>query len=35
LLSSFQTPYAERSGDPNLANVPHGASLWTFGLFDR
>ena len=27
--------YAERAGDPNLANVPAGASLWTFGLFDR
>ena len=27
--------YAERAGDPNLANVPAGASLWTFGLFDK
>ena len=27
--------YALRSGDPNLKNVPVGASLWTFGLFDE
>ena len=26
--------YALRAGDPNLKNVPAGASLWTFGLFD-
>ena len=27
--------YALRSGDPNIANVPVGATLWTFGLFDE
>ena len=26
---------ALRAGDPNLANVPAGASIWTFGLFDK
>jgi alcohol dehydrogenase (cytochrome c) len=28
-------PYALRSGDPNLANVPAGGSLWTFKLFEE
>lgn len=23
------------AGDPNLKNVPAGASLWTFQLFDK
>ena len=27
--------YALRSGDPNLANVPPGGSLWTFKLMDK
>ena len=27
--------YALRSGDPNLVNVPAGATMWTFGLFDK
>jgi alcohol dehydrogenase (cytochrome c) len=27
--------YALRAGDPNLVNVPAGASLWTFALFDK
>ena len=27
--------YALRAGDPNLANVPAGASIWTFALFDK
>ncbi len=27
--------YALRSGDPNLANVPPGGSLWTFRLMDK
>ena len=35
VLSGIGGVYAERSGDPNLVNVPRGASLWTFGLFDR
>src|SRR5206468_4154016 len=26
--------YALRAGDPNLANVPAGSSVWTFELFD-
>ncbi len=32
VLSGIGGVYALRSGDPNLANVPAGASLWTFGL---
>ncbi len=27
--------YALKSGDPNLANVPAGGSLWTFKLFEE
>ena len=35
VISGLGGVYAERSGDPNLANVPYGASLWTFALFDK
>jgi alcohol dehydrogenase (cytochrome c) len=35
VLSGIGGVYALRSGDPNLANVPAGASLWTFALFDK
>jgi len=35
VMSGIGGVYALRSGDPNLVNVPAGASLWTFGLFDR
>ena len=28
-------PYVMRSGDPNLANVPAGGSVWTFKLFEE
>jgi alcohol dehydrogenase (cytochrome c) len=28
-------PYVLRAGDPNLANVPAGGSLWTFKLFEE
>jgi alcohol dehydrogenase (cytochrome c) len=28
-------PYAMRSGDPNIANVPAGGSVWTFKLFEE
>ena len=35
VLSGLGGVYALRSGDPNLANVPAGASLWTFALFDK
>jgi alcohol dehydrogenase (cytochrome c) len=35
VISGLGGVYAERSGDPNLKNVPYGASLWTFALFDR
>jgi len=24
-----------RAGDPNLANVPAGCSIWTFKLFEE
>jgi alcohol dehydrogenase (cytochrome c) len=34
VLSGIGGVYALRAGDPNLANVPAGASLWTFGLFE-
>src|SRR5438093_13459399 len=26
-------PYVMRAGDPNLANVPAGGSIWTFKIF--
>ena len=35
VMSGIGGVYALRAGDPNLANVPAGASLWTFGLFDK
>jgi len=28
-------PYVMRAGDPNLANVPAGGSVWTFKLFEE
>lgn len=33
VMSGIGGVYALRSGDPNLANVPAGASLWTFELY--
>ena len=35
VMSGIGGVYALRSGDPNLVNVPAGASLWTFALFDK
>ena len=35
VMSGIGGVYALRAGDPNLVNVPPGASLWTFGLFDK
>jgi alcohol dehydrogenase (cytochrome c) len=35
VLSGIGGVYALRSGDPNLKNVPVGATLWTFALFDK
>ena len=35
VLSGLGALYAERLGDPNLANTLPGVSLWTFGLFDK
>jgi alcohol dehydrogenase (cytochrome c) len=35
VMSGIGGVYALRAGDPNLVNVPPGASLWTFGLFDQ
>jgi alcohol dehydrogenase (cytochrome c) len=35
VLSGIGGVYALRAGDPNLVNVPAGASLWTFALFDK
>jgi alcohol dehydrogenase (cytochrome c) len=35
VMSGIGGVYAQRGGDPNLVNVPVGASLWTFGLFDK
>src|SRR5262249_47697222 len=28
-------PYVMRPGDPNLANVPAGGSIWTFKMFEE
>ena len=28
-------PYVMRAGDPNLANIPAGGSIWTFKLFEE
>jgi alcohol dehydrogenase (cytochrome c) len=35
VMSGIGGVYALRAGDPNLVNVPAGASVWTFGLFDK
>jgi len=35
VMSGIGGVYALRAGDPNLANVPAGASMWTFGLFSK
>ncbi|MSO67385.1 MAG: PQQ-dependent dehydrogenase, methanol/ethanol family [Pseudolabrys sp.] len=35
VMSGIGGVYALRAGDPNLANVPAGASMWTFGLFEK
>jgi alcohol dehydrogenase (cytochrome c) len=35
VMSGIGGVYALRAGDPNLMNVPAGASLWTFSLFDK
>ncbi len=35
VMSGIGGVYALRAGDPNLANVPAGASVWTFALFDK
>jgi alcohol dehydrogenase (cytochrome c) len=35
VLSGLGGVYAQRGGDPNLANLPTGVSLWTFTLFDK
>ena len=35
VTSGSTGPYVMRAGDPNLANVPSGGSLWTFKLFEE
>jgi alcohol dehydrogenase (cytochrome c) len=35
VMSGIGGVYALRAGDPNLVNVPAGATMWTFGLFDK
>jgi len=35
IMSGIGGVYALRSGDPNLVKVPTGATMWTFGLFDK
>jgi alcohol dehydrogenase (cytochrome c) len=35
VMSGIGGVYAQRGGDPNLANLPTGVSLWTFALFDK
>jgi alcohol dehydrogenase (cytochrome c) len=35
IISGIGGVYAQKGGDPNLVNVPAGASLWTFGLYDQ
>jgi alcohol dehydrogenase (cytochrome c) len=32
VLSGSATVYAALSGDPDLANIPAGGSVWTFAL---
>jgi alcohol dehydrogenase (cytochrome c) len=34
VLSGAATVYAALAGDPDLANVPSGSSVWTFALLD-
>jgi len=35
ITSGATGPYVMRAGDPNLANVPAGGSIWTFKLFEE
>jgi alcohol dehydrogenase (cytochrome c) len=35
VLSGIGGVYAQRGGDPALANAPTGVTLWTFALFDK
>jgi alcohol dehydrogenase (cytochrome c) len=35
VTSGATGPYVMRAGDPNLANVPAGGTLWTFKLFEK
>jgi alcohol dehydrogenase (cytochrome c) len=35
VMSGIGGVYALRAGDPNLANLPGGATLWTFAVFDK
>ena len=35
VMSGIGGVYAQRSGDPNLVNLPTGVTLWTFELFDK
>lgn len=35
VMSGIGGVYTQRGGDPNLANLPTGVSLWTFALFDK
>jgi alcohol dehydrogenase (cytochrome c) len=35
VMSGIGGVYAQRGGDPNLANLPTGVTLWTFALFDK
>jgi alcohol dehydrogenase (cytochrome c) len=35
VLSGIGGVYTTRGGDPNLVNLPTGATLWTFALFDK
>jgi hypothetical protein len=34
VTSGITGVYAMRSGDPNIAKVPAGGSLWTFKLLE-
>jgi alcohol dehydrogenase (cytochrome c) len=35
VTSGSSGPYVQRVGDPNLANIPAGGTLWTFKLFEE
>jgi alcohol dehydrogenase (cytochrome c) len=35
VVSGLGGVYSQRGGDPNLQNLPTGATLWTFALFDK